>query len=94
MTDFQAELERFAAMLPPPGTPRIARMKAGRGAYYAMLRSFMPRPGKLDHRAGTGYLTDLTGVPVDVLDGPSWPANLLVAIDQEGNAMKAWILND
>lgn len=94
MRDFQAELEHWANMLPPPGTPRIARMKAGRIAYYAMLRNFAPRPGKLDHRTGTGYLTDFTGVPVDVLDGPSWPPNLLVAIDHEGNAMKAWILND
>ena len=94
MRDFQAELERFAALMPPADKPRLSRMKAGRDAYYAMLRNFAPRPGKLDHRAGTGYLVDFTGVPVDVLDGPAWPPNLLVAIDQEGNAMKALIIND
>lgn len=40
MRDFQAELEHWANMLPPPGTPRIARMRAGRDAYHAMLRNF------------------------------------------------------
>lgn len=79
-------------MLPPPGTPRIARMKAGRDAYYAMLRNF-ERP-QFDLRRTANPVADITGVPVDVLDGPIWPPNLLVAIDQEGNAMKAWILND
>lgn len=92
MRDFQAELEHWANMLPPPGTPRIARMKAGRDAYHAMLRNF-ERPLSVPPYS-PNPLGDITGVPVDVLDGPIWPPNLLVAIDQEGNAMKAWIIND
>lgn len=92
MSNFQEQLERFAAMLPPRGGPRIARMKAGRDAYFAMLRTFAPGPADRPHLAGR--ISDLTGVPVDVFDDSRWPANLLVAIDQEGNAMEAWIIND
>lgn len=91
MTNFKEQLERWAAMLPNPAKPRIARMKAGPDAYWAMRRMFA---ADTEARHASGVVGDLTGTPVDVLDGPVWPPNLVVAIDQEGNAMSAWILND
>lgn len=91
MTNFRETLEYWAAMLPPADRPHITRMKAGRNAYLAMARMFAPGP---TDPSAWSVMSSLTGVPVDVLDGPIWPPNLVVAIDQEGNAMSAWILND
>lgn len=91
MTDFQAELERFAALLPPSGTPILARFKSGPEAY-AVLQNATARP-MAPQQPSWAPSYDITAVPIDLIGEP-WPSNLLVAIDQEGNAMKAWILND
>lgn len=91
MSDFVKQLEEWAAMLNPIlERPRVARIKAGRVAYTALLRQLAPKPG---NTYGRGMLADLTGTPVDVLDA-NWPPNLVVAMDKEGNALSAWILND
>lgn len=91
MSDFVKQLEEWAAMLSPIlKRPRVARIKAGRLAYTALLRQLAPKPS---NTYGRGMLADLTGVPMDVLD-TNWPPNLVVIIDEEGNALSAWILND
>jgi hypothetical protein len=88
--DIIAAMERFAVLLPDKAVKLISRINAGPAGYNAIQRA-ASAPERFS-------LTDQHtrfGVPVNMISAAyGWPPNLIVAIDQEGNAMKAWIVSE
>lgn len=87
--DIVAQMERFAALLPDKAVKLVSRIDCGPAGYNAIQRA-----ASSAERFSTLRNSIPGGVPVHVLDRSTWPPNLIVAIDREGNAMKAWIVND
>ncbi len=87
--DIIAQMEHFAALLPEKAVKLVSRIDTGPAGYNAIQRA-----AASPDRFPFADQATLLGLPVHVLDRPTWPPNLIVAVDQEGNAMKAWIIND
>lgn len=77
----------FAMVRELHSKPLATRLKVGSKAWPKMRRRLAEGP--------TNGQIGLFGIPVHVIDNPNdWPPNLVAILDQEGNAMSAWIIND
>lgn len=74
--------------------PIVTSIKAGQAAW-PRLKARLGLPGEagvIDNYAFVCRMNN--GLPVHVLAPESWPPNLVAILDQEGNAIKVWIIND
>jgi hypothetical protein len=74
--------------------PIATRMKVGADAW-PKVRSRIGGSVEADQQIFANPLGSLLGIPIRVITEPNaWPPNLVAIIDQRGNAMQAWIVND
>lgn len=75
--------------------PMATAMKVGQTAWPKVKERLgtEPEPSGFE-RALRGSIGSPLGIPVHVLEPNTWPPNLVAIVDQEGNAMQAWIIND